>query len=76
MKLFKYVHSFSKYTSQNHSLLKQLFTYTYRNHYIAYLLLEHQTKSIISIDPGDFEPAFYNIKDLEGRSGYKLNYIL
>jgi hypothetical protein len=32
---------------------------------LGYILVEHKTKSIISIDPGDEEAAFYNIKTLE-----------
>ncbi|CAD8119409.1 unnamed protein product [Paramecium sonneborni] len=76
MKLFRFAYRFSKYSSQNHSLLQQIYSYNYRDHYIAYMILDHQSKSIISIDPGDFEAAFYNIKNLEINSGYKLNYIL
>lgn len=72
-KLFRI--KFSSYTSQNHSLLPSIYSYTYNDHYLGYLILEHKTRSLISIDPGLFEPAFYNIKLLEQKHGYTLRHV-
>ncbi|KAM3132134.1 hypothetical protein pb186bvf_015729 [Paramecium bursaria] len=72
----KLLFRFSQYSSLNHSILQNIYSYTYKEHYIGYLLIENQTKSIISIDPGDFDAAFYNIKKFQIDHQCKFNYLL
>lgn len=58
------------------NLHQSIFTFNYLKHHCGYLILEKKTKSLIAVDPGDFQAVYYNILNLEKMYKAKFTHIL
>lgn len=83
-RIFQFSKQINKYSALEHSLLGQIYTYNYYDHYlgsnfivsIGYLLVDHSSKSIIAIDPGDQEVVYNNVAMLRHQFNYNFTHIL
>ena len=56
-----------QYSSDNHSLIPNLYLYKFFTDNIGYVLMEPQTKQLIAVDVGEFESSYKIISELEKR---------
>jgi len=56
-----------EYSSENHSLLPNLYLYKFMTDNIGYVIMEPSTKELIAVDVGCFDTSYKIISELEKR---------
>ena len=64
------------YSSENHTLIPNLYLYRFFNDNVGYVLMEPKTRALIAVDVGEFDKSKKIITELEKRHDTQLKYIL
>ncbi len=76
------------YDPTQHTLIPDIFSYKYYDNYLGscilmtlfywsgYVIKENKTRTLILVDPGNYEISSRNVEKMEIELGYKLGYIL